>query len=57
MGYSCFLKKPTEHCEPFFAHSAKLAFLADALIAAIGCTAMENMRQTELLKVMARKGN
>ena len=34
-----------------------LAFLAVAPIAAIGCSATESKRQTELLKVIARKGS
>ena len=39
---------------PFTFGTSLLAFLAVAPIAAIGCTATESKRQTELLKVIAR---
>ena len=42
---------------PFTLGTSLLAFLAVAPIAAIGCTATESKRQTELLKVIARKGS
>ena len=42
---------------PFTFGTSLLAFLAVAPIAAIGCTATESKRQTELLKVIARKGS
>ena len=41
---------------PFTMGTSLLAFLAVAPIAAIGCTATESKRQTELLKVIARNG-
>ena len=42
---------------PFTMGTSLLAFLAVAPIAAIGCSATESKRQTELLKVIARKGS
>jgi len=42
---------------PFTLGTSLLAFLAVAPIAAIGCSATESKRQTELLKIIARKGS
>ena len=42
---------------PFTMGTSLLAFLAVAPIAAIGCSATESKRQTELLKVIACKGS
>ena len=42
---------------PFTLGASLLAFLAVAPIAALGCVATESKRQTELLKVIARKGS
>ena len=42
---------------PFTFGTSLLAFLAVAPIAAIGCSATESKRQTELLKIIARKSS
>jgi hypothetical protein len=42
---------------PFTVGLSLLAFLGVAPIAAVGCIATESKRQTELLKIIARKDN